>query len=171
MSQQTKPITIPEKKVTKKRPLLGGGGILDDDINQFVGRRDSDSRKDQGIQTVDEVTFRLQQKRNAAEARKVQKREEKEKVPVPKWTDEQMNLWVLQHFQPSESNPNGEITMRDAKRMTGQTDLLIRKALKQFGVVTKTFPTHVYVLRDEHKIKAKKPQSVVSEDEIEFESE
>lgn len=138
---------------------------------QFVGRR-PDDRKETLVKNVDEVELRLQQKRNAAESRKRQRKEEREKVPDPKWTQEQMNYFVIKHFGlASIGDGAGELTMRDIKRMTKQSDVLIRNALKEFGIVVRNFPTHVYVLRDEFKINTKPVAAPEEVEQFEFESE
>ena len=137
-----------------------------EDVNQFAGRR-QDRKEPPLVKHVDEVSFRLQQKRDAAEARKKQKKEEREKKPEPKWTEDEMNTYVLRKL--SEAGEAG-LTLRDVKRLTKQSDALIRNALKQFGVVSKSFPTHHYVLRDEFKIRRRTEHVQEVMEQFEFES-
>ena len=140
---------------------------LNDDVNEFVGRRQQD-RKEPLVKQVDEVAQRLQQKRNQAEARKKQKKEEKEKQPERKFTTDEMNDFVLRNLVIEGDNG---LTLRDVKKMTKQSDTLIRNALKQFGTIIKTFPTHVYVLKDEYKVRKREEVKEEEKEEFEFESE
>jgi hypothetical protein len=133
-----------------------------DEIERFVGKPPED-RKPSLVKTIDNVQSGLEEKRRAAESRKKQKNQI-EKKPTP-MSQDKMDDFVLHAFGSFQ-----ELSLRDIKRMTGQSDTIIRNALRRFGRVSKSYPTHIYVLKDEFTIKkVKEKEEVIEEKEIEFE--